>query len=81
MKIFKTKFNGLKEIKGNIHNDNRGYFREIYQKKIFKNKKFIFWCISKSKKNVVRGLHFQRIIKQDIFISVIKGKIFDVLWI
>ena len=79
MKIFRTKFDGLKVIKGNIHNDNRGYFREIYKKKLFKNNKFIFWCISKSKKNVVRGLHFQRVVKQNIFISVVKGKIFDVV--
>ena len=50
MKIIDTKFNGLKILNGIKFDDNRGYFREIYLQKIFKNKKFIFWCMSKSKK-------------------------------
>ena len=79
MKIYNTNFNGLKIIKGKNNFDNRGYFREVFQNKIFKNKKFIFWCVSKSKKNIIRGLHLQRKIKQDLFVSVIKGKIFDVV--
>jgi len=79
MKIYNTNFNGLKIIKGKNNFDNRGYFREVFQNKIFKNKKFVFWCVSKSKKNIIRGLHLQRKIKQDLFVSVIKGKIFDVV--
>ena len=35
--------------------------------------------MSKSKKNVVRGLHLQKRHGQDKFISVVKGKIFDVV--
>ena len=35
--------------------------------------------MSKSKKNVLRGLHMQTIYQQDKFVSVIKGKIFDVV--
>ena len=35
--------------------------------------------MSKSKKNVVRGLHIQKKIQQDIIVSVVKGKIFDVV--
>ena len=79
MKIYNTNFNGLKIVKGKNYFDSRGYFREVFQDKIFKNKKFIFWCISKSNKNIVRGLHLQRKVKQDLFVSVIKGKIFDVV--
>ena len=79
MKILNTSFYGLKIIKGINHDDNRGYFREILKKKFFKNKKFIFWSMSKSRKNVIRGLHIQRKIKQDLFVSVLKGKIFDVV--
>ena len=78
MKIINTKFYGLKIIKGVKHYDNRGYFRETYKNNFFKNKKLIFWCMSKSKKNVVRGLHLQKKNQQSKFISVIKGKIFDV---
>ena len=79
MKIFNTKFSGLKIIKGINHYDARGYFREIIKNNFFNNKNFIFWCLSKSKKNVVRGLHLQKKFQQDIFVSVIKGKIFDVV--
>ena len=79
MKIFDTKFYGLKIIKGSNHYDRRGYFRETFKNSFFKNKKLIFWCMSKSKKNVLRGLHMQTIYQQDKFVSVIKGKIFDVV--
>ena len=79
MKIINTKFYGLKIIKGVIHYDKRGYFRETFKNNLFKNKNFIFWCMSKSKKNVIRGLHIQTKFQQEKFVSVIKGKIFDVV--
>ena len=79
MKVSNTNFKGLKIIKGINHHDQRGYFREIFKNKSIKNKKFIFWCMSKSKKKVIRGLHLQRKIQQDLYVSVIKGKIFDVV--
>ena len=79
MKIFNTKFHGLKIIKGKNYYDKRGYFREIFRNSFFKNKKFIFWSMSKSKKNVLRALHLQTKFQQDKFVSVIKGKIFDVV--
>tara|TARA_B100000029_G_scaffold488894_1_gene546060 strand:+ start:4267 stop:4797 length:531 start_codon:yes stop_codon:yes gene_type:complete len=79
MKILKTKFKGLKIIKGINHYDSRGYFRETFKNNLFKNKKFIFWCMSKSKKNVLRGLHLQTKLQQDKFISVVKGEIFDIV--
>ena len=79
MKILNTKFKGLKVIEGLSHYDSRGCFRETFKNKLFKKKKFIFWCMSKSKKNVVRRLHIQKKIQQDKFVSTIKGKIFDVV--
>ena len=79
MKISNTKFSDLRIIKGINHYDNRGYFRETFKNSFFKNKNFIFWCISNSKKNVLRGLHLQTKFKQDKFVSVMKGKIFDVV--
>ena len=78
MKIISTRFNGLKKIKGINYSDKRGYFREIFKNNFFKNKKLIFCCVSKSKKNVIRGFHLQKKLQQDKLISVIKGKIFDV---
>ena len=79
MKISKTKFKGLNVLNGIKFNDSRGYFREVYLEKLFNKKKFIFWCMSKSKKNVLRGMHIQTKNPQEKVISVIKGEIFDVV--
>ena len=79
MKIHNTQIAGLKVIKGTNHYDNRGFFRETFKNSLLKKKNFIFWCLSKSKKNVVRGLHLQKKFQQEKFVSVIKGKIFDVV--
>ena len=79
MKILKTKFKGLRVIKGVKFDDSRGYFREIFLNKLFKKKKFIFWCMSKSKKNVLRGMHTQTKKTQAKIVSVVKGKILDVV--
>ena len=77
MKIKKTKFKGLIILNGVKHQDKRGYLRELILEKLIK-KKFKFQILSVSKKNVLRGLHFQTINPQGKFLSVIKGKIFDV---
>ena len=79
MKVLNTKFNGLKTIEGIKFDDSRGYFRETFSEKLFKKKRFIFWCMSKSKKNVLRGMHQQTKKSQTKFISVVKGKILDVV--
>ena len=78
MKILSTNFKDLKIIKGIAFNDKRGSFREVYRSTFFKKKQLIFWIHSKSKKNVVRGLHLQTRFEQAKFISVVKGEIFDV---
>ena len=77
MKITKTNFKDLIIVKNVSHRDNRGYFRELIREKNFK-KKFPFIVMSYSKKNVVRGLHLQTKEAQGKFVSVLKGKIFDV---
>ena len=79
MKLLNTKFKKLKVIKGIKHNDNRGFFREILRNKSFKNKKFIFWAMSQSKKNVLRAFHIQKKFQQEKIVSVLKGKIYDVV--
>ena len=50
MKILNTKFNGLKTIEGIKFDDSRGYFREIFLKKLFKKKKIYFLVHVKIKK-------------------------------
>jgi len=75
--IIKTKFNGLILIKNKKFNDSRGYFKELIVEKNIKVK-FPFHVMSFSKRNVIRGLHIQTKNPQGKFITVIKGKIFDV---
>ena len=75
--IIKTKFNGLILVKNKKFNDSRGYFQELMTEKNIKMK-FPFHVMSLSKKNIIRGLHIQVKKPQGKFITVIKGKIFDV---
>ena len=79
MKVLSTRFQGLKLIRGKNFYDKRGYFREILRNNLLKKKKFIFWSISKSQKNVLRGLHLQTKFKQAKFVSVLNGKIYEVV--
>ena len=78
MKIKPTKFKGLKIIQSKIYRDNRGFFKEDFKQVNF-SKKFIFGCTSRSKKNVLRGLHIQTKNSQGKHISVLKGSIYDVV--
>lgn len=78
MKKTKTKFKDLYLFESNTFKDSRGYFRELFLEKKTKQK-IIFYVSSTSKKNVVRGLHFQEKQSQGKYLSVIKGKIFDVV--
>ena len=78
MIIKKTKFRGLLIIKQKNNNDKRGNLRETFNKRILK-KKFVFEYCTTSKKNVLRGFHFQTKFKQSKYVNVIKGKILDVV--
>ena len=75
--INKTTFKNLILVENKAYKDSRGYFKELIREKVLK-KKFPFTVMSFSKKNVIRGLHLQEKKSQGKFISVLKGKIFDV---
>ena len=78
MRIKKTKFKGLVVLNGIKHNDKRGYLIELVLEKLIK-KKFKFQITSVSKKNVLRGLHFQNPpFAQGKLVRVIKGSVLDV---
>ena len=70
-------FKNLKVINNMSFKDKRGYFKELLIERKIK-KKFPFLVMSYSKKNVIRGLHLQLNNSQGKYVSVIKGKIFDV---
>ena len=78
MKLIKTKIKGLVIVKTNIYKDNRGFFKEVEKFKILK-KNFVFDCLSFSKKNTLRGLHFQQNKPQAKIITVAQGRILDVV--
>ena len=77
MYIIKTKFKGLIVYEKDTYKDKRGYFRELFLQKHF-NERFPFDVMSYSKKNVLRGLHIQIKNSQGKYVSVLKGRIFDV---
>tara|TARA_B100001027_G_scaffold203752_1_gene165430 strand:+ start:623 stop:1141 length:519 start_codon:yes stop_codon:yes gene_type:complete len=68
----------LNIIQNKKYHDKRGYFQELLKEKQI-NKKFPFIVMSYSKKNVLRGLHIQTNKSQGKYVSVLKGKIFDVV--
>jgi len=78
MKIAKTSFKDLIIIKNKSYKDKRGYFKELLRENEIR-KKFPFLVMSYSKKNVIRGLHLQQRKSQGKFVTVIKGKIYDVV--
>ena len=75
--IKKTNFKDLIIFENISFKDSRGYFKELLKERDLK-KKFLFTVMSFSKKNVIRGLHLQTKESQGKFVSVLKGKIFDV---
>ena len=64
------------------YGDNRGYFMETYKEKDFNdaglNYNFVQDNQSKSKKGVLRGLHFQKTFPQAKLVRCIEGEVFDV---
>ena len=77
MRLIKTKIKGLLLLKSKVYSDKRGYLKETYSKKILK-KDFPFDIMSYSKKNVLRGSHFQSKNSQAKLITVTHGRIMDV---
>ena len=77
MKLLKTKFKGLFIVKQQNNIDKRGSLRETYNKKKIKKNKFVFEYCTISKKNSLRGFHFQYKYQQAKYVSVLKGKILD----
>ena len=80
MKLIETLLNDVKIFQIDFFNDSRGFFSEIYQKKRYKNfgilDDFVQENHSRSKKNVLRGLHFQCKKPQSQLISIIRGRVF-----
>ena len=83
MKISKTYIDDLIIIEPSVYKDSRGFFYESFKESFFLSNiskvKFTQENISKSKKGVLRGLHFQYPpFEQSKLINVIKGEVLDV---
>ncbi len=83
-RFMKTIIDGLIMVQSKQYQDDRGTFYESFRKDIFAsngiNEDFVQENISISKKNVIRGLHFQKDPNaQGKLIKVIKGRIYDVI--
>ncbi len=81
-KKIETNIKDLFIIEPTVFGDNRGFFMESYSKKDFAeiglNMDFIQDNHSKSKKGVLRGLHFQTRFTQGKLVRVTKGRVWDV---
>jgi dTDP-4-dehydrorhamnose 3,5-epimerase len=83
MEIIKTQIEGLLIIKPKVYEDERGYFYESYNEKLYQDHgiqmHFVQDNQSMSKRGVLRGLHFQNPpYAQGKLIRVLKGCVFDV---
>ena len=82
MEFIKTKIEGVYIIEPKVFGDQRGYFMETYNEREFKEHGLDYVFVqdnqSKSKKGVLRGLHFQKTFPQAKLVRVISGEVFDV---
>jgi len=69
-------------IEPKVYGDKRGYFMETYKESDFEqaglNYQFIQDNQSKSKRGVLRGLHFQKKFPQAKLVRVLEGEVYDV---
>jgi dTDP-4-dehydrorhamnose 3,5-epimerase len=83
MIINTTPLEGLLIIEPEFFYDDRGFFLESFQKKRYEefgiNSNFIQDNQSRSMKNVLRGMHFQIKQPQSQIVTVLRGRIFDVV--
>ena len=81
-KFIETKIKDLYIIEPKVFGDGRGYFMETYSQKAFEEAgltmKFVQDNESKSKKGVLRGLHFQTKHTQGKLVRVTQGEVWDV---
>ena len=77
-----TSIDGVYIIEPTVFGDERGYFMETYSKADFEeiglNYDFVQDNQSRSKKGVLRGLHFQKENTQAKLVRCIRGAVFDV---
>ena len=84
MKVTESGIKGVYTIEPDVYIDDRGFFmetfhRERYRKLLGINLEFVQDSISRSSKNVLRGMHFQRNYPQGKIVKASRGEILDVI--
>ncbi len=82
VKMIETNLPGVVIIESDLYTDQRGFFRELYNRKKYEEAGFTRHFVqdnhSHSKKGVLRGLHYQLKQQQGKLVTVITGEIYDV---
>lgn len=82
MKTAATKLPGVLIIEPAVHGDARGFFMETYQQQRYAEAglpdRFVQDNLSRSRRGVLRGLHFQIPNPQGKLVSVLEGEVYDV---
>ena len=83
MKITHTKLKDCLIIEPKVFGDERGFFLETFNEERYKTEAgislpFVQDNFSRSSKNVLRGLHFQKLKPQGKLVRVVSGEVFDV---
>lgn len=84
MKVIDTKISDVKIIEPQVFGDERGFFMETWQQQKFEEQVtgkptlFVQDNHSKSKKGILRGLHYQLENTQGKLVRVVSGEVFDV---
>ena len=80
--FIETGIEGLMVVEPAVFGDNRGYFMETYHQQEFQEAglgmTFVQDNQSKSRRGVLRGLHFQKKNPQGKLVRAISGEVFDV---
>ena len=83
MKVTKCSLNGILLIEPSVYTDDRGFFLESYQEERYcgvgVTENFVQDNHSRSMKHILRGLHFTKNKPQAQLLTVMRGKIFDVV--
>ena len=82
MEFLGTELPGVTLIRPTVHSDDRGYFMETWQARLFReagiDADFVQDNFSLSEKGTLRGLHYQIEQPQGKLVRVVSGEVFDV---
>lgn len=83
MQVRTTRLPGVVVIELKSFSDDRGFFRELFRENMYTEAglphNFVQYNHSRSKKNVLRGMHYQRAHAQGKLVTAVKGHILDVV--